>query len=210
MTETGQGFAFAALQRAKTRSSQHLKKQSEFLSVSSTWGMNRKLLSVSSKVFLCRPQRNLLGCAYSWWLGILGLTDWGCLSMFCAPFTAPRGTYTGNGLFQRWRGGCDAVLFALDFWTGNSLNAFKTSLQRKQIQVTIPSQGENLYAWEGEVTAQFGAFFPSLLAACPPACEKQGSRFCLLFCQHYYRYSCQRQKNRTSSFLCWNCSFFPA
>lgn len=124
-------------------------------------------MSVFSKVFLCRPQRNLLGCAYSWCLGILGQRDWGYLSMFCALFTASRGTYTGEGLFQRWRAGCDAVLLALDLWAGTSLNAFETSLQRKQIHVTTPSQGENVCAWEGEVMAQFGAFFPSPLAACP-------------------------------------------
>lgn len=49
MTEISQGSASAALQRTRNWSSQHLKKLSEFLCVSPTWGINE---SGSSKVFL--------------------------------------------------------------------------------------------------------------------------------------------------------------
>lgn len=60
MTGIGQDSASAALQKAKTRSSQHLKKRSELLCVSSPWGINECLQqSISQCLSLCRPQEKL-------------------------------------------------------------------------------------------------------------------------------------------------------
>lgn len=73
MTGIGQDFASAALQKAKPRSSQHLKEGSELLCVFSPWGINK---SISFSACPCvDPKESCLDCAQSWWLEVLGLTN---------------------------------------------------------------------------------------------------------------------------------------
>lgn len=92
MTGIGQDSASAALQKAKPRSSQHLKMLSELLRVCSPRGINECLQqSISFSGCPCvDPKESCLDCAYSWWLEVLGLTDiWDIYLFSMTAFTAP-------------------------------------------------------------------------------------------------------------------------
>lgn len=77
MTGIGQDSASAALQKAKTRSSQYLKKHLKLLCVFSPWGINECFQqSISFTDCPCAdPKESCFDCAYSWWLEVSGLTN---------------------------------------------------------------------------------------------------------------------------------------